>query len=55
MIHEDLPTLTETAFGSPPCCVVSVTYVSLYNLAQQWLACSQALDVGCDSIGNVTE
>src|SRR5258707_774094 len=31
------------------------SYVSLYNLAQQWLACSQALDVGCDSIGNVTE
>ena len=27
MIHEDLPTLTETAFGSHPCCVVSVTYV----------------------------
>src|SRR5215469_5235409 len=27
MIHEALPRLTETAFGSHPCCVVSVTYV----------------------------
>ena len=27
MIHEALPTLTETSFGSHPCCVVSVTYV----------------------------
>ena len=27
MIHEALPTLTETAFGSHPCCVVSVTYI----------------------------
>src|SRR5215469_13927982 len=27
MIHEALPTPTETAFGSHPCCVVSVTYV----------------------------
>src|SRR5215472_13509461 len=27
MIHEALPTLTETAFGSHPCCEVSVTYV----------------------------
>jgi hypothetical protein len=27
MIHETLPILTETAFGSHPCCVVSVTYV----------------------------
>jgi len=27
MIHEALLTLTETAFGSHPCCVVSVTYV----------------------------
>ena len=30
MIHEGLPTLTETAFGSHPCCVVSVTYVRTY-------------------------
>jgi hypothetical protein len=27
MIHESLPTFTETAVGSHPCCVVSVTYV----------------------------
>jgi hypothetical protein len=27
MIHEALPALTETAFGSHPRCVVSVTYV----------------------------
>ena len=27
MIHQDLPTLTETAFDGHPCCVVSVTYV----------------------------
>jgi len=27
MIHEAFPTLTETAFGGHPCCVVSVTYV----------------------------
>src|SRR6266849_7958473 len=26
MIHELLPSLTETASGSHPCCVVSVTY-----------------------------
>ena len=26
MIHEAIPTLTETASGSHPCCVVSVTY-----------------------------
>ena|SRR5215475_716407 len=26
MIHEAFPTLTETASGSHPCCVVSVTY-----------------------------
>src|SRR5260370_18812498 len=31
------------------------SYVSLYNLAQQWLACSQALDVGCDFISNVAK
>ena len=30
MIHEGLPTLTETAFGSHPCCVVSVAYVRTY-------------------------
>src|SRR6516162_11122485 len=30
MIHERLPTLTETAFGSHPCCVVSVTYVKTH-------------------------
>jgi hypothetical protein len=27
MIHENLPTLTETAFGRHPCCAGSVTYV----------------------------
>src|SRR6516225_12198876 len=27
MIHEAVPTVTETVFGSHPCCVVSVTYV----------------------------
>ena len=27
MIHEALPTATETAFGSHPCCIVSVTYL----------------------------
>ena len=26
MIHELLLTLTETAFGSHPCCVVSISY-----------------------------
>src|SRR6266481_2219095 len=26
MIHETFPSLTETASGSHPCCVVSVTY-----------------------------
>src|SRR5258708_32552045 len=26
MIHELLPSLTETASGSHPCCIVSVTY-----------------------------
>ena len=25
MIHDNIPTATETAFGSDPCCVVSVT------------------------------
>jgi hypothetical protein len=30
MIHEALPTLTETAFGSHPRCVVSVTYVGTH-------------------------
>ena len=44
-----------TGKGSPKSYFVPHSYVSLYNLAQQWLACSQALDVGCDSIGNVTE
>jgi hypothetical protein len=31
MIHEALPTLTETAFGSHPCCVVSVTYLRTHR------------------------
>lgn len=30
MIHEALPTLTETAFGGHPYCVVSVTYVGTH-------------------------
>jgi len=30
MIHETLPTPTETAFGSHPCCVVSVTYIQAH-------------------------
>ena len=29
MIHEALPTLTETAFGSHPCRVVSVTFTPM--------------------------
>jgi hypothetical protein len=44
MIHEALPTHTETAFGSHPCCVVSVTYV--------WTHCFHGGNTGSNPVGD---
>ena len=44
MIHEALPTLTETASGSHPCCVISVTY--------SWIQCFHGGNTGSNPVGD---
>jgi len=47
MIHEALPSHTETAFGSHPCCVVSVTYV--------WTHCFHGANEGSNPSGDANQ
>jgi hypothetical protein len=47
MIHEPLPSPTETAFGSHPCCVVSVTYV--------WTHCFHGGNTGSNPVGDANK